>query len=137
MAPGDYVPHPFIPYWGFRAMVGAGTLMIGICLFLLFFVIRNGQYEKFTWLLKLLPFGIALPYIANTAGWLLTEVGRYPWVVYGLLRLEQGVSVVVSAGALWVTLIGYVLLYGLLMGATVYLLAKYAKAGPAAMISDA
>jgi cytochrome d ubiquinol oxidase subunit I len=130
--PGSYTVHPFIPYWSFRAMVGAGTLMIGICLFVLFFVIRNGQYEKFTWLLKLLPFGIALPYLANSSGWLLTEVGRYPWVVYGLLKVEDGVSVVVSAGALWVTLIGYVLLYGLLMAATVYLLAKYAKAGPAA-----
>ncbi|MFZ6026704.1 MAG: cytochrome ubiquinol oxidase subunit I [Chloroflexota bacterium] len=132
--PGDYTPHPFLPYWSFRAMVGAGMLMIALCLFALLFIVRAGQYDRFAWLLKWLPFSIALPYLANTAGWLLTEVGRYPWVVYGLLKIQDGVSTVVPAGAVWATLIGYVLLYGLLMGATVYLLAKYAKAGPAASV---
>lgn len=134
--PGDYMPHPFIPYWSFRAMVGAGMLMIGVCLFVLFFIIRNAQYDKFTWLLKLLPFGIALPYIANTAGWLLTEIGRFPWVVFGLLKLDESVSLVVTTGMLWISLIGYVSIYGLLMGATIYLLAKYAKAGPEKVIYE-
>jgi cytochrome bd ubiquinol oxidase subunit I len=57
-------------------------------------------------------------------------VGRYPWVVFGLVTLDAGVSPNVSTGMLWVSLIGYILIYSLLIVATVYLLRKYALAGP-------
>ena len=89
---------PFITYWSFRVMVGAGTLMIVLaaatpcssC-----WAICSTSSRRF---LKLLPFAIALPYLANTSGWLLTEVGRFPWVVFGLVKLEDGVSPVSDAG---------------------------------------
>jgi cytochrome bd ubiquinol oxidase subunit I len=127
--PGDYVPPPFILYWSFRTMVGAGFLMVLISLFALY-VDRRNLYKKLPWFLKLLPWTIALPYLANTTGWILTEVGRYPWVVYELLKTQDGVSQVVPFGMFSITLIGFILLYGFLIAATLYLMIKYAKAGP-------
>ena len=73
---------------------------------------------------------ISLPYLANTFGWIMTEVDRSPWAVYGLLKLDDAVSPNVSNGLLWMSLIGFVLVYGILMVADVYLLRKYAVAGP-------
>ena len=92
--------------------------------------VKTNPFEHRSLLLELFPFAIALPYIANTCGWLLTETGRFPWMVYGLFRIEEGISPVVTSGMLTITLIGYILVYGLLILATVYLLSKYAKAGP-------
>jgi cytochrome d ubiquinol oxidase subunit I len=129
--PGDYTPPPFIPYWSFRVMVGSGFAMIGVAIYALFMVMGE-MIDKRPLALKALPYLIALPYLANTAGWLLTEVGRYPWVVFGLVKLDDGVSPNVTAGMLWISLVGYVLIYGALIVATVYLLRKYALAGPAA-----
>jgi cytochrome d ubiquinol oxidase subunit I len=131
--PGEYVPPPVILYWSFRAMVGAGLLMIVISLFALFIDLRN-LYGKYPWFFKLLPWAIALPYLANTTGWILTEVGRYPWVVYGLVKLQDGVSKVVTSGMLLTSLIGFILVYGLIITATVYLMLKFAKAGPAVAV---
>lgn len=127
--PADYVPPPVILYWSFRAMVGAGLLMVLISLSALIIDLRN-MYGKYPWFLKLLPFAIILPYLANTTGWVLTEVGRYPWVVYGLVKLQDGVSKVVTSGMLLTSLIGFILVYSLIIIATVYLMLKFAKAGP-------
>jgi cytochrome d ubiquinol oxidase subunit I len=129
--PGNYIPPAVIPYWSFRGMVGAGFAMIGLSFYALFLVMGD-LVQKRPPVLKVMVWAIALPYLANSAGWLLTEVGRFPWVVFGLVRLEDGVSKVVSTGMLWVSLIGYILIYGLLIFATVYLLSKYARSGPAA-----
>ena len=74
---------------------------------------------------------MALPYLANTAGWLLTEMGRQPWVVYGYMKTADAVSPTLTAGMVLTSLIGFTLVYAVLMAADVYLLAKYAKAGPA------
>lgn len=128
--PGDYTPPPFIPYWSFRIMVGAGFLMIGLSVYALFLVMAE-MFDRRTLALKIFQWALLLPYIANTAGWLLTEVGRFPWAVYGLVTLDEGVSNMVSPGLVWFSLIGYILIYGALIFATVYLLVKYSKAGPA------
>ena len=72
---------------------------------------------------------LALPYIANSTGWLFTELGRQPWIVFGLQKTAAGVSPAVSVGELLVTLVGFTLIYGVLMAADVYLLKKYATAG--------
>lgn len=128
--PGDYVPPVAISYWSFRIMVGAGTLMIFLSLYGLLLVMGE-QLMQPPRLLKYFPLFIALPYMANTAGWILTEVGRAPWVVYGLMLLDKGVSPTVGVGALLASLIGFTLVYGVLAAANVYLLAKYARAGTA------
>ena len=81
-------------------------------------------------LLRFLPFAIALPYIANTAGWMLTEMGRQPWVVFGLLKTADASSPNVSPGMVLASLILFALVYGVLMVADVFLLQRFAKEGP-------
>ena len=73
---------------------------------------------------------IPLPYIANTAGWILTETGCQPWIVHELLKTESAVSPNLGAGTVLISLIGFVLIYAVLMAVDVYLLVKYGKAGP-------
>jgi cytochrome d ubiquinol oxidase subunit I len=73
-------------------------------------------------------YGISLPYIANSCGWILTETARQPWIVTGLLKTQDGISPL-QPGLILVSLIGYTLLYAALIVADAYLLLKYAKAG--------
>jgi cytochrome d ubiquinol oxidase subunit I len=127
--PGNYIPPVAVTYWSFRVMVGAGFLMAAMALYALFMVM-GGMFEERPRVLKLYLWAIIVPYFANTAGWMLTEFGRFPWVVYGLMKIEEGVSNVVSAGLVLTTLLGFTLVYGVLMVADIYLLQKYAKAGP-------
>ncbi len=127
--PGNYAPPITITYWAFRLMVGAGFVMAALALLGLYLVMRN-RFEQTRWLLRWLPFGIALPYIANTSGWLLTELGRQPWVVFGLMKVQDAVSPTVTGGMVLSSVIAFTLLYGALMVADVYLMVKYAKMGP-------
>ena len=133
---GNYIPPVAVIYWSFRLMVGAGLLMVLLALYALFMTMGD-LFETNPKILRLFTFAIALPYIANSAGWIMTEIGRFPWVVYGLMKMEDGVSAVVSGGQALASLIGYTLLYGALMVATIYLLSKYAKAGAPAELSSA
>lgn len=126
--PGDYTPPVFITYWSFRAMVGAGVLMLLAAGYALLLVMGEQLSDRPKFLRAFL-WMIPLPYIANTMGWFLTEFGRYPWIVYGLMKIEDGISISVSAPMVLLTLIGFTLIYGALMGATIYLLVKYARKG--------
>jgi cytochrome d ubiquinol oxidase subunit I len=130
---GNYVPIVPITYWSFRVMVGAGVLMILLAAWALVLVLR----KRFTpgFFLRWIPLAIALPYLANTAGWLLTELGRQPWIVVGLMKTEQGVSVAVSSTEVALSFVAYTLVYAALIVANVYLLAKYAKADTAESVS--
>jgi cytochrome d ubiquinol oxidase subunit I len=131
----DYVPPVTVSYWTFRGMVGAGFLMALLALIGLYFSFRERatQQKLYPLFLRVLVPTLLLPYVANTAGWLLTELGRQPWTVFGLLRVEDSVSPdsVVSAGAVLASLVIFVLVYGVLMLADVYLLRKVAQTGPA------
>ena len=125
----DYVP-PMIwmTYWSFRAMVGFGLLMsliaiVGIVLW------WRGRLVQTRWFLGLLPFTIVLPYVANATGWLLTEIGRQPWIVQGLMRTEEGLSPNLTTTDLWISLIGFAVVYGALAVADFYLLWKFATLG--------
>ena len=126
--PGNYVPPVKWTYWTFRAMVGAGTLMLLLGAWAVFASRRSAPVPRGLLLTLLLP-AMSLPYIAHSTGWIFTEIGRSPWIVYGLQKITDGVSPAVSAGELWLTLVGFTLLYGALMVADVYLLAKYARGG--------
>jgi cytochrome d ubiquinol oxidase subunit I len=83
-----------------------------------------------------MPWIIALPYIANICGWLLTEMGRQPWIVQGLLKVEDGVSPNLTPGQVLISLVSYALLYSALAGAMFYLTRKYAVAGPDAALHE-
>ncbi len=126
--PGNYIPPVAVVYWSFRIMVGAGFLMLGLAFYALFLV-RGQVYQQRPLVLKIFLWAIALPYLANTFGWILTEIGRYPWVVFGLMKIEAGVSSTVSAGMVLFSLLGFTLIYGALMVVDVFLLVKYAQAG--------
>jgi cytochrome d ubiquinol oxidase subunit I len=125
--PGNYVPPAiWLTYWSFRAMVGAGALMFVLALVGLFLTYRN-HLDEGKWLLRLLIPAIILPYLANSTGWMLTEVGRQPWIVQGLMTIDKAVSPNVTVEMLLISLIGFTLVYGLLMVADIYLLQKYAR----------
>lgn len=128
--PGDYIPPIPVIYWTFRIMAGVGFLMIVIAFWGVFNVMAETLVER-PKALKIFQWAIILPYLANSAGWLLTELGRMPWVVYGLMRVEKGVSTVVPGGNVLVSLVGYTLVYGALMVAMVYLMVKTARLGMA------
>ena len=122
--PGDYIPPVNLIFWTFRTMVGSGFLLVFISLLSLYLVFMK-KLEPIPRILRFLPFALFIPYLANSAGWLMTEVGRQPWIVYGLQRTEDGISPNPASTILF-TLIAFTLLYGVLMVVDVYLLAKFA-----------
>jgi cytochrome d ubiquinol oxidase subunit I len=126
--PGDYVPPVKWTYWTFRAMVGAGTVMLLLAAWAAWAVLK-GRVSASPRLLALLLPAVALPYIANTTGWIFTEIGRVPWIVFELMTLEQGVSIAVTPGEVLFSLVVFTLVYAALIVANVHLLRKYARAG--------
>lgn len=127
--PGDYVPLMVVTYWAFRLMFGASLIMLAVGAYALFVSLKGWPKKWMRWI-KWIPWAIALPYIANSSGWILTEMGRQPWIVQGLLKTEQANSPNVTGGMVLFTLIGFVVIYAALMVADVYLLSRFAKAGP-------
>ena len=127
--PGNYIPPVAVVYWSFRAMVGAGFAMVFLALYALFMTMGE-SVDLSPRISRIFFLAIFLPYLANSAGWLMTEVGRAPWAVYGLLKLEDAVSNTVTSGMVLTSLIGFTLIYGGLMAVDIYLLAKYAKQVP-------
>ncbi|MCX7838854.1 MAG: cytochrome ubiquinol oxidase subunit I [Anaerolineae bacterium] len=128
---GNYVPPVVLTYWSFRLMVAAGLAMVGLAgLGVLLLILK--RLARAAWFLGLLVPAILLPYLANTTGWLMTEMGRQPWVVYGVMKTEQAVSPTLTTEAVLFSLITFTLLYGVLMIVDVYLLAKFARQGPKA-----
>jgi cytochrome d ubiquinol oxidase subunit I len=127
--PGSYVPVVGVTYWTFRIMVGAGMLMILISVVGLWHV-RRRNLDAARWFLALAPLGIALPYIANTTGWTFTEMGRQPWVVFGLMKTSDALSGTVGVGFVATTLIGFTLIYGVLSVIDVKLLTRFARSEP-------
>ena len=133
--PGDYIPLMVVTYWTFRIMMAFGLLMIGASAWFLF-ATRLNNYENAKWM-KFVPFGaLILPYGANTTGWILTEMGRQPWIVYGLLKVQDAISPNLTPVDLLISLIGYTVVYGSLAVSTVILLKKYAIAGPDAALHE-
>lgn len=127
--PGDYVPLVALTFWTFRIMVGLGLLLIASGAFALYIALRNWPSKWARWL-KWIVWVIPVPYLANTAGWILTETGRQPWIVHGLLKTENAVSPTINMGTILFSLIGFVLIYAVLMAVDVYLLVRFAKSGP-------
>lgn len=116
-------------YYAFHVMVGLGTIMIAVML--LANLLRwRGRLERTRPMLWLLMLMFPFPYIANTAGWLTTELGRQPWVVYGLLRTAHASSPVVHSGTVLFTLIGFCGLYFVMGVLFLFLVAREIAHGP-------
>ncbi|MCL6562480.1 MAG: cytochrome ubiquinol oxidase subunit I [Firmicutes bacterium] len=126
--PGNYVPPVVLTFWSFRLMVLAGTLMILLAGVGTWWVLHQ-KHRAHPRFLRLMTWAIGLPYVANIMGWVMTEVGRQPWVVYGLETTAQGVSRSVSATEVWITLLVFGGLYGAMGLAAVYLMRKYIRLG--------
>ena len=126
---GNYVPQVTPMFWSFRAMVGSGGLMVLLALIGLV-LLKTNKLQNNKLYLKIMLFAMALPYIANTTGWLITEMGRQPWIVYGLQKTAEGLSTVVPASYVLISMIGFTVVYGILAVVDVMLLVKYAKKSP-------
>jgi cytochrome d ubiquinol oxidase subunit I len=118
-------------YYSYHVMVGLGTLFIGI-MFLAAFMLWRGWLYNFRPMLWVLMLATPFPFIANTAGWFTAELGRQPWLAYGLFRTEEGVSPLLSSGNVLFTLIGFAGMY-LIMGLLyVILMVREVAHGPEA-----
>ncbi|RLD83242.1 MAG: cytochrome ubiquinol oxidase subunit I, partial [Bacteroidetes bacterium] len=116
-------------YYAYHMMVGLGTIFIAIMLLSAFLLWKKRLYEQ-KWMMWILMFSIPFPYIANIAGWYVSEFGRQPWLVYNLLRTSDGISPSVSAGNTLFTLLGFVGLYFLLGVLFLLLVGKVINKGP-------
>ena len=122
---GSYVPVIWVLYWTFRIMVGLGVLLFllgGVGLWLM----RRRRLEKTDWYLRGATWMILAPFLANSAGWIFTEVGRQPWVVYGLLKTSNAVTII-SPGYVAASLIGFSAVYTLLGVVQIGLMLRIAK----------
>jgi cytochrome bd ubiquinol oxidase subunit I len=128
--PRENWPEPLpLLYYAYHIMAGLGTyfaLLMVVSAFLLW----RGKLFTARWALWPLMLSFPLPYIANTAGWMTAEIGRQPWVVYGLLRTEQGYSKYVSAGNSLFTLLGFMGMYTVLSVLFIVLVYRIIHRGP-------
>jgi len=124
--PRDERP-PVLPvFLSFRAMVGLGIMLFLVSVWA-FWKRRQAVEQKL--LLRLLPWLIPVPYLVNLLGWTVAEVGRQPWIVYGVMRTEHGVSKI-AASQVWGSLAMFFVIYSLLGAVDFYLLLKFARKGP-------
>jgi cytochrome d ubiquinol oxidase subunit I len=127
-SPGDYTPVIPITYWTFRLMIGLGVVAAGLAALVLW-VTRKGRIPSgraWVWVAISLPL---LPVVANSFGWIFTEMGRQPWAVFGLMTTTSAVSPGVSVGEALSSVITLTLLYAVLAVIEVGLMVKYVRAG--------
>jgi len=133
--PGNYIPNIPLAFWSFRAMVGVGTLMVLLtagALIIAWKKYPDKWIKRSGWLVWI----IFLPYIANTTGWILTETGRQPWMVHGLMQTKDAVSPNLTPATVLISLVGFVAIYAVLMAFDLFLLLKYAKKGLVTVEAD-
>jgi cytochrome d ubiquinol oxidase subunit I len=124
--PGYYVPNVFIQYWSMRVMAYTGVLVLLIALWGLWLMWhrRLTTSRRFLWVAI---WGSALPFLMNTAGWLLTESGRQPWIVQGIMLTKNGISPTVSTAWIAISLVGFILLYATLGTVDLILMLRYSR----------
>lgn len=128
---GDYFPPVNTLFWTFRIMAGIGMLTLLVSSVGLFFTRKKKPklYES-RWMLWVVSLMTITPFLANTSGWLVTELGRYPWTVYGLFRIEDSISPNVSATSLLISNITYFTLFLVLGGVMIYFVNRQLHKGP-------
>jgi cytochrome d ubiquinol oxidase subunit I len=122
--PGNYVPNVFIQYWAMRVMAYLATLIVLVALWGLW---RWNRLGSSTWFLRAALWSLPLPFLVNTAGWILTENGRQPWIVQGLQLTRNAASPSVGAATIVVSLVIFIVLYGALAVVDWVLMARYAR----------
>jgi len=126
--PGNYIPPVAVSFWSFRVMVYLGSALMFI---LLGVAILSKKAAQMPWLMKILVLILPIPYLCNSFGWILTEIGRQPWLVHGVLKLSEGVSTsgAVTAMTVALSLGGFIALYGILAVFDVFLMVRFIKEG--------
>jgi cytochrome d ubiquinol oxidase subunit I len=128
--PRDQWPEPLpLLYYAYHIMAGLGTYF-ALLMVVAGFLLWRGKLFATRWVLWPLMLSFPLPYIANTAGWMTAEIGRQPWLVYGLIRTDQGYSKYVSAGNGLFTLLGFMGMYSLLSILFIVLVYRIIASGP-------
>ena len=124
--PGNYLPNVFIQYWSMRVMAYGGTLIVLFAVWGAWLVRRKrlATSRLYRWLAIWI---VALPFLMNTAGWMLTENGRQPWIVQGIQLTKDGVSSSVSTTTIWISLIVFALLYVILAIVDGVLMIRYSR----------
>ena len=116
-------------YYSYHIMVGLGTIFIAVMVLAAILFWCKRLFES-RWMLWTLMLCVPMPYIANTAGWITAELGRQPWLIYGLMRTSHGVSPRVGAGNAWFTLIGFMGMYTVLGILWLFLVWREIEIGP-------
>ena len=123
-------------YYSFHIMVGLGTIFIAVMV-LSFIQLRRGRLFDSKPMLWILMLAAPLPYVANTAGWMTAELGRQPWLIYGLMRTAEGSSPTVSSGNAMFTLLGFMGMYTLLLMLGLFMIWRELDHGPGASAQPA
>jgi cytochrome d ubiquinol oxidase subunit I len=127
--PEDWPGNVPLLYYSYHIMVGLGTIFVAVMAVAAFLLWRGWLFQA-KWMLWILMLSAPFPYIANTAGWVTAEIGRQPWLVYGLMRTQDGYSKAVSAGNGMFTLLGFMGIYTILSILFLFLVRREIEAGP-------
>ncbi len=130
--PGDYIPPVTLSYWSSRTMIGSGLLMILLAGLAVWWSWKDELEEKTLFLKIMIPSAL-LPTIAITAGWLIAETGRWPWIVHGLQKIEDGISPTITAGNVIFSMVTFLVLYTVLGFIGIKLMIKYGTSDPSAV----
>jgi cytochrome bd ubiquinol oxidase subunit I len=127
--PGEYAPYTPLIFWAFRAMIGLGFLGILFALYA-WWATRKGRIPTARWVKGISAVIVLFPLVGLSAGWIFTEMGRQPWVVFGLMKTADGVSPNLTTTEAWISIITFTLLYGALAVIEVGLIIRAVKIGP-------
>ncbi len=134
--PGNYIPNVAIQYWSMRTMAGLGSLVLLLALWG-GWLLQRGKLRSSKVFLWLAVWAVITPFLMNTAGWLLTESGRQPWIVQGLQKTINASSPSVSSTEIWISLSAFVLAYIVLGAADLVLMLRYSRRGLAQADAEA
>ncbi len=126
--PGNYIPNVFVQYWSMRVMAYLATAIVLLSLWGAW-LLHRGRLESAKWFQRAAIWAVFTPFIMNTAGWMLTENGRQPWIVQGLMKTTDGVSPSVSVTEIWISIAVFALLYIALGVTDLVLMLRYARRG--------
>ncbi|WP_405859872.1 cytochrome ubiquinol oxidase subunit I [Streptomyces sp. NBC_00090] len=126
--PGNYVPNVFIQYWSMRVMAYLAVVALLVGLWGLW-LLRRKRLTHSRWFLNAAVWAVPLPFLINTAGWLLTENGRQPWIVQGIQLTKDGVSSSVSTTEVAISIVAFFLLYAALAVVAAVLMTRHARKG--------
>lgn len=127
--PPEDRPPVGIVFWSFRVMVGLGMIFIAVSLLSALQLLRGRLFES-PRLLRVISWMIPLPFVAVLAGWFVTEIGRQPWIIYGILRSAEAITPSLTGWMALATLIGYITVYAVIFSAGLVYLKRVIAAGP-------